>query len=139
MSVPKPEPGLVFRYDYLWSHEAKRGQIAGKDRPACLAVAMEAEAGPQIVVILPITHSKPSGETAGVEIPAAVRKGLGLDDAPCWVIVSEHNTDVWPNSGISPLPVSKTKFSYGFLPPRLFNRVRDEFLKRFDRSRNLRR
>jgi hypothetical protein len=139
MSLPKPEPGLVFRYDYLWSREAKRGQITGKDRPACVAIMTDAEAGPQIVVILPITHSKPSGDSAGIEIPESVRRQLGLDDSPCWVIVSEHNTDEWPNSGISPLPGSKTVFAYGFLPPRLFGRVRSEFLKRFDRRRNVRR
>src|SRR5215467_3468122 len=110
MKFPKAEPGLVFRYDYLWSREAKRGRSTSKDRPACVAVATDVETDPQLVMILPITHSKPTGTTAGVEIPAGVRRMLGLDDEPCWVVVSEHNIDDWPSPGIARLPGRRKTF-----------------------------
>ena len=139
MKLPKAEPGLVFRYDYLWSREAKRGQNTSKDRPACVAVATDAETGPQLVMILPITHSRPAGSTAGVEVPARVRRMLGLDNEPCWVIVTEHNIDDWPNSGIVPLPGRRETFVYGILPSGLFNKIQAEFFKRCDRSRGLKR
>ena len=40
-----------------------------------------------------------------------------LDDAPSWVIVSEHNIDEWPNGGLSPVPGKQGEFAYGFIPP----------------------
>ena len=30
MAIPEPKPGLVLRYDYLWTHEAAAGQDQGK-------------------------------------------------------------------------------------------------------------
>ncbi|WP_375271702.1 MobA/MobL family protein [Gluconacetobacter dulcium] len=46
-------------------------------------------------MLLPITHTPPSGDTVGIEIPAKVKAAIGLDDVPSWVIVSEHNVDEW--------------------------------------------
>jgi len=99
VALPDPKPGLVIRYDFLWSHEAAAGQDQGKDRPACLVAASDSLARPRFVVLLPITHTPPAGEMIGVEIPAAVKQAIGLDEAPSWVIVSEHNIDEWPNAG----------------------------------------
>ena len=48
---------------------------------------------------------------------------------PCWVIVSEHNVDEWPNGGLHPVPGRSGVFSYGFIPPRLFARIRAGFLE----------
>jgi hypothetical protein len=70
-----------------------------------------------------------------VEIPARVREALGLDDAPSWVIVSEHNVDEWPNGGLAPLPGRPGVFSYGFLPPGLFVQVKARFLKHYEKGR----
>ncbi|MDE0718896.1 MAG: hypothetical protein OXH64_13265 [Rhodospirillaceae bacterium] len=41
MALPDPEPGLVVRYDYLWTHEAAAGRDQGKTRPACLVAATD--------------------------------------------------------------------------------------------------
>lgn len=73
MSLPEPRPGLVVRYDYLWLKDAERGRSQGKDRPACLVAAADPVMRPRFVVLLPITHSPPSGDTVGVEIPPKVR------------------------------------------------------------------
>ena len=104
MAVPEPKPGLVIRYDYLGLREASVGRDQGKDRPACLVAASDSSLQPRFVVILPITHSPPSGDTVGIEIPSKVRRAVGLDDEPCWVVVSEHNVDEWPNAGLEPIP-----------------------------------
>ena len=66
MAIPEPKPGLVLRYDYLWTHEAAAGQDQGKDRPACLVAATDALVRPRHVVLLPITHTPPSGEKNGL-------------------------------------------------------------------------
>jgi hypothetical protein len=119
---------LVIRYDYLWSDERAAGREAGKDRPACLVAASDAATSPRFVVILPITHARPSRGAVGIELPPRVRQAIGLDDEPCSVIVSEHNVDEWPNSGLLPLPGRPGVFDYGFIPPRLFAQVKGKFL-----------
>lgn len=128
MALPEPRPGLVIRYDYLWSREAAAGRAQGKERPACLVAATDPASTPRFVVILPITHAAPAGATVGIEIPPQVRRAIGLDDAPCWVIVSEHNVDEWPNGGLAPLPGRPGVYHYGFVPPRLFARIKTRFL-----------
>ncbi len=128
MALPDPKPGLVIRYDYLWMHEAAAGHDQGKTRPSCL-VAADPAVLPRYVVLLPITHTPPAGDTVGIEVPARVSQALGLDDAPSWVIVSEHNIDEWPNAGLSPLPSQPDTFSYGFIPPRLLARIKTRFLE----------
>jgi hypothetical protein len=127
VSFPDPKPGLVIRYDYLWAHEADRGQDQGKDRPTCLVAATDSAMRPRYVVLLPITHTQPSGDTIGIEIPAKVKQAIGLDAVPSWVIVSEYNIDEWPNGGLSPVPGRPSVFAYGFIPPGLFARVKAEF------------
>jgi hypothetical protein len=132
MALPDPQPGLVIRYDYLWTREAAAGRQQGKDRPACLVAAADSTVKPRFVVILPITHTAPSGDTVGIEIPAKVRVGIGLDDEPSWVIVSDHNVDEWPNAGLAPIPGRPGMFSYGFVPPGLFKQIKSRFLELAD-------
>jgi hypothetical protein len=131
MPLPRPEPGLVFRYDYLWLDDTASARSSGKERPACLVAALDDEAVPNLVVILPITHSRPRGGTQGVAIPPAVAARLGLDEGGSWIVVSEANVDLWPNAGIAPVPGKRGACAYGFLPPSLFETVKSRFLALF--------
>ncbi len=128
MALPEPKPGLVIRYDYLWTREAAVGARQAKDRPACLVAASDSTNAPRFVVILPITHSPPTGDTVGIEIPAKVSQALGLDEAASWIVVSDHNVDEWPNAGLASIPGKPGIFCYGFIPPGLFARVKALFL-----------
>lgn len=128
MQLPEPEPGLVVRYDYLWAREADAGKSSSKIRPACLVAASDDTRNPRFVVLLPITHSPPKGQTVAIEIPQAVCEHLGLDEGRSWVIVSEFNVDDWPNAGLVPVPAKRAKFSYGFVPPKLFAAIKARFL-----------
>jgi len=59
VSLPKPEPGLVIRYSYLWRAEHLRGQEEGvKDRPCAIVLAPERVEDDTLVVVLPVTHSR---------------------------------------------------------------------------------
>ncbi len=136
MPLPEPKPGLIIRYDYLWTREAAAGRDQGKEPRACLVAATDAAASPRFVVILPITHTPPDKDTVGVEIPAKVREALGLDDAPSWVIVSEYNVDEWPNGGLAPVPGRPGVFSDGFIPPGLFAQVKAKFLELYEKGRS---
>ena len=138
MPLPDPRPGLVIRYDYLWTREAAAGRDQGKERPACLVAAMDAAASPRFVVILPITHTRPDKDTVGVPVPPRVAAALGLDAAPSWVIVSEHNVDEWPNPGLAPVPGRPGVFSYGFIPPGLFAQVKARFLELYEKGHSAR-
>jgi hypothetical protein len=129
MPLPDPKPGLIVRYDYLWSRESSAGRNSGKDRPTCIVAATDSLTKPRYVVLLPITHTPPLGDTVGIEIPAKVKQAIGLHDEPSWVIVSEHNIDEWPNSGLSASPGKPGIYSYGFIPPGLFALIKTEFLK----------
>ena len=136
MPLPEPSPRLIIRYDYLWTREAAAGREQGEERPACLVAAIDVPASPRFIVVLPITHSQPDQDTVGVEIPAKVRNALGLDDAPCWIIVSEHNVDEWPNAGLAPLPGRPGVLSYGFIRPALFAQVKTKFLELCEKGRS---
>ena len=129
MALPEPKPGLVVRYDYLWTHEAAAGCDHGNDRPTCIVAATDNLVRSRHVVLLPITHTPPTGDTVGIEIPARVKQTIGLDDAPSWVIVSEHSIDEWPNAGLSPVPSKPGVFAYGFIPPGLFKQIKARFLE----------
>ncbi len=135
MPLPKPEPGLVIRYDYLWLDETRSARSSGKERPACIVATLDDEADPQLVLILPITHSRPKSGTVGIEIPQPVAKNLGLDGARSWIVISEANIDFWPNAGLSPIPRKHGVYAYGYLPPGLFESVRDRFLKLYEMRR----
>lgn len=134
MPLPKPEPGLVIRYDYLWLRESGSTRTSGKERPACLVATLDEEVDPQLVLILPITHSPPKGGAVGVEIPDKVAKNLGLDDRS-WIVISEANVDFWPNAGLAPVPGKRGAYAYGFLPPGLFDQVRRRFIKLLEERR----
>ena len=66
-----------------------------------------------VVTVLPITHSVPGDPASSVEIPLAVKRHLGLDDDPSWIVVAEGNEFVWPGYDLSKLPHSD-RYDYGF-------------------------
>lgn len=137
MAIPAPEPGLVLNYAYLWHNEHLAGQEEGrKDRPSVIVLNMMSQSDhAEIVTVLPITHTAPVDAMAAIEIPRAIKKHLGLDEARSWIIIAEGNEFVWP--GYDPRQAPKTgAYTYGFLPPRFFNQVLDAFLS-FHEARQL--
>ena len=124
MDIPTPEPGLVISYAYLWDQEAQDGQEEGrKDRPCVIALAVQRrQDGETWVTVLPVTHSPQRDAAAAVEIPPAVKRQLGLDDARSWVVVSEGDQFVWPGYDLRKARGGE-HYDYGFLPPRFFANV----------------
>ncbi len=131
MSLPKPVAGLILRYSYLWYREHLEGRDEGqKDRPCAIVAALRVdEAGDTRVLVLPITHTPPDHPALAVEIPAAVKRRLQLDDARSWVVLSEWNEFVWPSPDLRRLPgANDASVAYGMLPPALFAAVREKFM-----------
>ena len=119
-----PKVGWVFRYSYLWRWQHLQGREEGdKDRPALvLTIVATLEDGTPVVRVLPITHSPPSDLSEAIEIPAATKRRLGLDDERSWIVLTESNRFVWPGPDIR--PVDSVTGYHGPLPPALFEEVK---------------
>lgn len=129
MALPKPEPGLVIKYGYLWSNEALKGRDAGKDRPCAIILAAEKKDGKTIVTVAPITHAKPADMSKAVAIPPQVSRRLGLDHEQSWIITSEVNRFTWPGTDLRLVEKESTKqWAYGMLPHGLCQKVMDKIL-----------
>lgn len=127
MTFPAPVAGMVIRYAYLWRREYERGRAeAAKDRPCAILLAVMDDAGDRMVVVLPVTHSPPSDPAHAVEIPAATKQRLGLDDARSWIILTEANRFIWPGPDLR--PIAPGSVVYGELPAALFRQVRANWL-----------
>lgn len=128
MPLPKPFPGLVVHYSYLWDDEHRRGQEEGvKHRPCVIVHVVSQDAAP-LVWVAPVTHSQPRSAHA-VELPLPTKRRLGLDERPSWVIVNEVNRFRWPGLDLRQIPGKPAgTFSYGPLPPALFRQIRDKLV-----------
>jgi mRNA-degrading endonuclease toxin of MazEF toxin-antitoxin module len=116
---PDPQPGLVIRYAYLWRSEAARGREEGaKDRPCAVVLTTRRDGDRLIVVIAPVTHTRPDESRAAIELPAAVKKRLRLDDERSWIVTNEVNVFTWPGPDLRPIdPRDRALgFAYGYLP-----------------------
>ncbi len=97
MAFPDPHPGLVISYSYLWARERGQGREEGiKNRPCAIVLARQVIESRLLVTVLAITHSPPSNADEAIEIPATVKRILGLDDMPSWIALTEVNDFIWP-------------------------------------------
>lgn len=126
MPLPRPEPGLVISYAYLWRHEHRRGrEEGGKARPCAIALATASEADEVVVTVAPITHSPPADSALAVALPAKVKRHLGLDDERSWIMADEVNRFTWPGPDLRPISrADPGRFDYGFLPVDIFDALR---------------
>jgi len=125
MTLPAPEPGLVIRYSFLWSHEAEAGSDEGsKDRPCAIVVAAAlGETGDITVLVAPITHAPPQ-EDDSIPIPAKTARALGLDGDAHWIRAHELNEFIWPGYDLRPIPGREHAYAYGLLPKALYQQLR---------------
>lgn len=137
--IPKPELGLIVSYGYLFHRRMNVG--AAKNRPSLIVAVTDVKdyPGRQGILYLPITHSEPRDNEAGIEIPKNARFVSGLDRGRQWIITSQANFDLWPED-IAPLPGQPGRFHYGILPPSFYNQVTQAWrynygLKRFNIER----
>lgn len=129
MALPDPQRGLVISYSYLWHNEKQDGQEEGrKDRPCVIILAADQADDGVMVTVVPVTHTRPAAPSIAVEIPVAVKKHLGLDDQPSWVILDEGNRFLWPGYDLKQIKGEKGKFHYGMLPPNLYNALVAKFV-----------
>jgi hypothetical protein len=141
--LPTPHPGLVIRYAYLWSDDARQGkESAAKDRPCAIVLARQLVEGRMMVTVVPVTHSPPTDPFEAIEISHDIKRHLGLDDGRSWIILSEVNDFMWPGPDLTAIPGSTPlRFDYGTLPPGFFRLIRGKLidLARRRRTQKIRR
>ena len=130
MALPEPVPGLVIGYSYVWAEEHKRGREEGaKDRPCAVILVTTSDDDERVVTVLPISHAPQIDPRLAVEIPAAVKRRLKLDDARSWVVLTEANRFVWPGPDLRPARRGDAaSIAYGPLPFTLFEEIRTKFI-----------
>jgi hypothetical protein len=139
--LPKtPFPGMVVRYSFLWSSEARAGETEGhKDRPCVIVTAIRRAADGRLRVrVLPIAHV-PSEEARSIAIPAKVKRHLGLDADASWIVLDEVNEFFWP--GVDLRPVSRPKpgvWTFGVLPTEIFDEIQAKLRAVLRQRRTLR-
>ena len=139
MTGTNPERGSVIRYAYLWADENARGQEEGrKDRPALvLALSIKEADGTTEVLVLAVTHTPPTNAADAVAFPQDVKRRLGLDDVPSWIVTTEANAFIWPGPDIRPVPGrTPTTVIYGRVPDGLLRQVARSYLANRDKQRS---
>lgn len=65
-------------------------------------MAVDDEGPHPIAYVLGISHSPPQEGQRAIEVPAKLKKHLGLDDQPSWIYTSELNVFAWPGPDLRP-------------------------------------
>jgi len=118
MALPRPEPGLVISYAYLWHHEHRRGREEGmKARPCAIVLATSSVEDDIVVTVAPIMHRPPDDSATAVALTAKVKRHLGLDDVPSWIVADEVRTVLGVRHQFPNLPGGRTAIAYGRFAP----------------------
>jgi hypothetical protein len=126
-----PKPTDVLSYAYLWHREAQEGRDeASKDRPVVVVVATRQRPHGTQIMVAPLTTRPPRPGDPALEVPAAVRRHLGLGDERSWIIANEYNLFTWPGPDIRPvLRSGDSTPRYGAIPGKLFEQLRQMMLR----------
>ena len=131
---PIPEPADVISYAYLWAREQDAGIEEGlKDRPVVVVVARIVTDARTELLVAPITHSEPvPGE--GVRVPPPIKRSLGLDAEPSWIVTTEMNRFVWPGPDVRAVKSEDTPL-HGAIPADLYELARTEIVRNARRDK----
>lgn len=123
------ESRMDARHAYLWHHQHQAGQEEGrKNRLSVIVLAVEHQGDhATLVTVFPVTHDAPADPAAAIEIPAPVKRHVGVDEDRSWIVAAEGNRFLWPGYDPRKLP-NADRYHYGFLPPRFFNQVLTAFV-----------
>jgi hypothetical protein len=88
-----------------------------------VVVVQQIEGKAPLITVVPITHRPHSNPDATMEIPAAIKRHLGLDDQPSWIVLDDFNVFTWPGYDLRPVTGPKDRYHYGLLPPRFFEDI----------------
>lgn len=93
----KPKAGDVLRYPYLWARQSRAGETEGRKlRPCAVVLAVTDHTDRTHLRLCAVTTQSPIKGTLAVAVPDTEKRRAGLDaQVPLWVIIDEHNVDVF--------------------------------------------
>jgi len=124
MALPKPRPGLVVGYDFLFREQADAGmENAGKPHPAAIILVVEEDVQAR-VSLLAISHSPPrSGDEAyRLKLTAAECRQMGLDSGDHWINLRDINSFDWPGYDLA-RSAPGGAYVYGTMSKQTFVRI----------------
>jgi hypothetical protein len=80
------------------------------------------------LLVAPVTHAEPEHGGEAIEIPANVKKQLGLDRERSWIALTELNRFIWPGPDIRIAPGHPSPL-YDAIPDWLFIQVKKAILR----------
>jgi hypothetical protein len=91
MADAGPSVGEVWRYPFLWSREAARGETEGrKPRPVAMALLTRNAAGEREVLMVPITSRPPRDNPFALPVPDIEKQRAGLDlRLALWIVTDQ--------------------------------------------------
>jgi hypothetical protein len=92
-----------------------------------VVAAIARKAGTRLLVA-PITHVAPERSADAIELPANVKKQIGLDSGPGWIVLTELNSFIWPGPDVRIAPGQQSPH-YDAIPDWLFFDVRDAVIR----------
>lgn len=98
MALPKPRPGLVVGYDFLFREQADVGiENASKPHPAAIILVVNQDVRTRVSLVA-ISHSPPSPSEAPyrLELTPAERREMNLDSGKHWINLRDINSFDWP-------------------------------------------
>lgn len=124
MPLPKPIPGLVIGYEFLFREDAAAGR-ENANRPHPGAIILVAQEGPnQRVSVVSISHSPPSPDEARHRMKLAHLecREMGLDDGDHWINLRDVNSFDWPGYDLKPI-APNGGYVFGRMPKTTFIRL----------------
>ncbi|MGE6740192.1 plasmid maintenance toxin (PemK-like) [Allorhizobium pseudoryzae] len=138
MKVPLTPPvGHVIAYEYLWHSKLGTRNDGEKTYPAAVVLARDDMGPTPVAYVLGISHSPPRVGQRALEVPAKLKRHLGLDDAPSWIYTDELNVFSWPGPDIRPaehlsnLPKARNTCVIGPLPTDRFSLVKAHLVESY--------
>ncbi len=98
MALPKPRPGLVIGYDFLFREQADAGmENASKPHPAAIVIVSRQEVQTRVSLVA-ISHAPPSPGQANhyLKLTSTECRQMGLDSEEHWINLRDINSFDWP-------------------------------------------
>ena len=97
-----------------------------------VVLAVTGKSGAAQVLVVPITHSAPAPAGQAIELPANVKRDLGLDRERSWIVTTEVNQFRWPGPDVRSLGDGQPY--YGAVPDWLFRQVQAQLGRQAGRA-----
>jgi len=105
--------------------------------PWCSRYPFVSQMATQMFCVIPVTHTPPAHNEDAVIFPQDIKRHIGLDDTPSWIVTTEANAFRWPGPDVIPVPGrTPTTMIYGLVPESLLRLVARSYLRNREKQRS---